>query len=161
MNSERLAKIAESVGFTLWQLQELERCTADYYVLVFQATQGVGVEAGVALSDEASSKTFGKTVSRLIKEEHFPKEIEVRFQSILAERNWLVHNSRATSRTAVYNDIACQNLLRRIGAISVEALALLKEIGQRAESFVMSHGVSRQEIDKGAEEILHSWRNPD
>ena len=51
--AERLAAITQKVGFTLWQLQELEGATAVYFVLVAQARRGTvaaSVEIGLRRS---------------------------------------------------------------------------------------------------------------
>lgn len=145
--ADRLEKIAERIGFALWQLQELEGAAAQYYVLIEKALPGMGIEAGQELIDEALSKTFGKTVNRLLKSGQVPSEAMNRFQALLQERNWLVHNSRATSRSAVHEDVVCVQLIERINAIAGESLALIKQISKLAEYFILSKGFSQQDIN--------------
>lgn len=154
--ADRLNLIAERIGFSLWQLQELEGASAQYYVLLERASLGMGVEAGQELLDEALSKTFGKTVTRLQKSGKVPAELMARFQRLLDERNWLVHNSRAGSRTAVHDGVACTNLIRRVDAIADEALALLKEVSKGAEAFLLAQGFSQQSVEQAAQRA----RNP-
>jgi hypothetical protein len=78
-----------------------------YYVLVVHAKPGMGFEAGQALVDKAQSKTFGSTITQLAKAKQLPQEVEARFQTVLKERNWLVHGSRSSSRNAIHDDQAC------------------------------------------------------
>ena len=97
IRAERLNQIAQKVGFTIWQIQELEGAAVQFYVLVALAQAGMGEEAGNALLEQVQSKTFGSTVNRLIKGNHLPECLKERFTKFLSERNWLVHNSRADS----------------------------------------------------------------
>src|SRR5271157_4741445 len=116
--ADRLAEITQKVGFALWQLQELEGATALYFVLVAQARKGMGLTDGNALVKTAQSKTFGKTISELGKAGLLKPEIQQRFASLLKERNWLVHNSRASSRSAVHSDVAMWKLCVRLDSIA-------------------------------------------
>jgi uncharacterized protein YutE (UPF0331/DUF86 family) len=158
---DRLAEITQKVGFALWQLQELEGATAQYFVLVAQARRGMGVTDGNALVKTAQSKTFGKTVSELGKAGLLKPEIQQRFGSLLKERNWLVHNSRASNRSAVHSDLAMWKLLVRLNSIAEESDALLKELGALAEMHVKQHGVSEQEIAERTNRLLQEWQTSD
>jgi hypothetical protein len=160
-DADRLHAITQKVGFALWQLQELEGVAAHYYVLVAHAVRGMGLEAGNALVEEAQSKTFGRTVSKLVKAGLLPASSEPRFLALLAERNWLAHNSRATSRGAVHDDEECTRLIARLETVAEEALSLLTLLGEATEKHVRKHGVTIEEIDKLAAEILNSWHGGD
>jgi hypothetical protein len=157
--AERLHAVTQQVGFGLWQLQELEGAAAQYYVLVALAIRGMGVEAGNALVENAQSKTFGSTITKLVKAKHLPGDVEPRFQALLKERNWLVHSSRSTSRDAIHNDAACSRLSQRLEAIAEEARLLLKIIGKAAEEHVKRHGISSKEIDEITAQTLKTWHS--
>ncbi len=148
--ANRLNAIAERIGFAIWQLQELERSSAQYYVLIVKASPGMGIEKGKVLLDDALSKTFGKTVSRLQKSGRVPDELMIRLQKLLDERNWLVHNSRATSRSAVHDQTVCHQLIQRINGIADEALALLGEVVKQVEAFILTQGFSAKDIEVAA-----------
>jgi uncharacterized protein YutE (UPF0331/DUF86 family) len=101
LRSDRLSEILQSVGFALWQLQELEDISAKYFVLLTQATQGMGIEAYKPLEDKANKKTFGSSIYEITKKGLISEELQERFSKLLAERNWLVHQSRRDSRNAI------------------------------------------------------------
>jgi uncharacterized protein YutE (UPF0331/DUF86 family) len=142
IQAERLNLIAQHVGFAVWQIQELESSAAQFYVLVALAQAGMGEEAGYALVEQAQSKTFGSTVNKLVKGNHLPEELKERFTKFLAERNWLVHNSKANSRNAVYHQSHFEELIKKLEAIADEALALLGTLPALSEDYLLSNDVS-------------------
>lgn len=155
--ADRLRAITQKVGFALWQLQELEGASASYFVLVVRASPGMGTEVGKALLDKAQGKTFGGTITQLAIAGCVPKEMEARFRSLLAERNWLVHSSRSSSRCAIHNDQDCLSLLGRLEEIADEAHALITEVGRESEAFVKRYGIMEEQIEAQAAEILRKW----
>lgn len=161
LDADRLAAISQRIGFALWQLQELEDISAHYLVLVLRANRGMGVVPGQALLDAALSKTFGSTVHRLSQAGQLSPELEVQVKNLLAERNWLVHDSLASSRRAVRLDGACKDLISRIDEISVQALALMKEFGALVEIFVKKHGITSEIIEALTAQTLKEWNSGD
>lgn len=91
MKADRLHAITQRVGYALWQLQQLEGSTAQYFVLVVEARPGMGLAAGEVLTEKALSRTFGATITQLTKAKQLPQAVETQFKALLAERNWLVH----------------------------------------------------------------------
>lgn len=159
--ADRLGTVAEHVGFVLWQLQELEGCAAQCFALLAQASQGMGRAAGDALVEKAQSKTFGATIKQLEKVALLTPDVAARFATLLEERNWLVHRSRADSRGAIHGDAAAQKLMLRLETIAEEALALLKVLGGMAESFARQNGVSKSYIDQESQRLLSQWHRAD
>lgn len=159
--SDRLATITQNVGFALWQLQELEGVAAQYFVLLVHAKKGMSLDVGNSLVENAQTKTFGATLHQLAKAGHISPEMKGRFEKILAERNWLVHHSRAESRNAINNANVMSTLVARLEAMSDEALALLKHIGDETNSFVQKHGVSASHIVQVSKQLLEQWHADD
>ena len=159
--ADRLAAVSQSVGFALWQLQELEGVTAQYFVLLTQAKKGMGLSEGSVLVEKALAKTFGATLHQVTKAGLVPPEIEERFKKILAERNWLVHRSRADSRNAIHHEPVLNALILRLEGMADEALALLKYIAEETVSFGQKHGVSAQYVDRVSKQMLEQWHAAD
>lgn len=155
--AERLSEITQRIGFTLWQLQELEGVAATYFVLLAEVKPRMGREAGGILVAKAQGKTLGATIRQLQAAHLLSPELEQRFQKLLLERNWLVHSSRRDSRTAVQNDSSFGALLFRLDRIAEDALGLLSDVGGLLEKHVMSLGMSRQQIDMAAAALLRKW----
>lgn len=159
--ADRLATVTQSVGFTLWQLQELEGVTAGYFVLLTQAKKGMGLAEGNALVEKAQGKTFGATLHQIAKAGLISPEIEARFTKLLSERNWLVHRSRTDSRNVIDNDKAMVVLVARLDAMADEALVLLKYIDAETTAFVQKHGVSMQYVEQVSKQLLEQWHAAD
>jgi hypothetical protein len=159
--ADRLAAITQRIGFTLWQLQELEGVAAQYFVLLTQAKKGMGVEAGNALVEKAKAKTFGATVRQIAKSGLLTQELERRIIHLLAERNWLVHQSRASSRGAVHNDGAMSKLIYRLDAMADEAISLLSALGVLIDRFAKQQGVSESKVKEEVAKTLAQWRDED
>lgn len=159
--ADRLSAITQRVGFSLWQIQELEGVSAQYFVLLTQARKGMNLAEGNALVERAQAKTLGATIGQITKAGLLSAEVETRFTALLAERNWLVHRSRADSRNAVHDDKAMITLVTRLDALADEATALLKAVGVLVEQFVQQHGVSAQYIDKMSAHLLKQWHTAD
>ncbi|MEY4527945.1 MAG: hypothetical protein RL768_1664 [Nitrospirota bacterium] len=159
--AERLSVITQRVGFALWQIQELEGVSAQYFVLVVQAPKGMGLDAGNVLEEKAKKKTFGETVHQLTKSGLLNSKLEPRFTSLLSERNWLVHRSRTDSRSAIHSDPDMQRLLVRLDGMAEESLSLLREIGALSEAHVKKYGVSEEYINEKANELLEQWHASD
>jgi len=159
--ANRLAAVTQSIGFALWQLQELEGVVAGYFVLLAQAKQGMGLTEGNALIETAQSKTFGNTLHQISKAGLVSPEIGDRLSKLLADRNWLVHRSRADSRNSIHNENAKRVLLERLEAIADESLALLKVIQDETTVFVQSHGISMDNVSKVSKQLLDQWHSSD
>jgi len=157
--AERLAAITQKVGFALWQIQELEGVSAQYFVLVVQAKKGMGLDAGNALEEKAKGKTFGATIKQITKAGLLTSNLESRFINLLSERNWLVHKSKADSRNAIHSDQEMQKLLVRLDEMADESLSLLREIGRLVEAHVKKHGVPEEYIKEHAKKLLEQWHS--
>ncbi len=156
-SADRLNVITQRVGFALWQLQVLENCTAQYFVLLAQAQKGMGLAAGNALIEKAQRKTFGNTINQMTKASLLSSELEARFTKLLDERNWLVHKSRASYPSAVHRDSSMETLLFRLDAIADETLTLIKEVAILTDCFAKAHGISEKWVTEEANRLLEQW----
>ncbi len=91
----------------------------------------------------------------------FESALQARFDALLNERNWLVHRSRATSRSAIHSDSAAQELIARIDTVAELSRILLGEVGGLVSAFIRQHGIDQQHIDEETVAILRRWHDPD
>lgn len=159
--NRRLEKISERMGFALLQVQNLEENAATYFVMVTQAKPGMGYTAGMALAEKAQSKMFGITVKRLRKAGVLNDDLENRFTSILAERNWLVHDSRKTIDRALFNLEEFDKVIKKIESISDESLALLKDLYPFVEAHLLNNGFTKDQINRTVQKVLEEWIEAD
>ena len=119
----------------------------------------MGEEGGKIIVTEAQKKTFGGSIWRLSRSEHLPKDVLVRFQALLKDRNWLVHSSKADSKKALNDEAAYVGLHRKLESIVEESAQLLREILALSEKFVLGHGVSMADLETRTAEILKEWQS--
>jgi uncharacterized protein YutE (UPF0331/DUF86 family) len=121
----------------------------------------MGLIAGNELIDKAQAKTFGGNLQQIAKAGLLNKNIAARLTNILDERNWLVHKSRASNRSAIYSDSVMQPLIVRLDSIANESNSLLREVASLVEDFVKQHGVSQEYLAKQSKQILQEWHSSD
>lgn len=158
--ADRLFAVTQRIGFTLWQIQELESCAVHYFVLVAQAQKGMGTEAGYELLNKALGKTFGATIHAMCKAGLLSAKLEEDFRSLLLERNWLVHKSRSTNRNVIHSDPAAAAFIEKLDAMTERSSILLKQVLKLTEEHVATLGVTPQEIDAAAARIQEQWHGP-
>jgi hypothetical protein len=159
--ANRLSAIAERIGFSVWQLQELESVAAQYLALRTELKPGMSASDADAAIAKALRNPFGQTLNKIAAAGLFEPALQSRLKVLLDERNWLVHRSRADNRSAVHSGAAAQALIARINTIAGESLILLREVGQLFETYVIDHGVSQGFIDKEAAVTLSQWHSSD
>src|SRR6266511_1149015 len=159
VKERRLELITQRVGFALWQVQEFEGVAATYFGLVTQARKGMGLTEGTTFLEAAQARTLGATFHHIKRAGLLSADLEARFGKLIVERNWLVHDSRRDSRSAVHNDTSMERLVARLDAIAEVSLALLIELGGVAEQFARQNSVSAEYIRKKAAEFLAEWHD--
>jgi hypothetical protein len=87
--------------------------------------------------------------------------LEVRFQALLTERNWLVHRSRNEGNVAIANEEVAATLIARINEIADESRLLISEIAVLSAEFLLSSGVDPDAVRKATEEVIHRWEAND
>ncbi|QOC22231.1 hypothetical protein IC757_14605 [Wenzhouxiangella sp. AB-CW3] len=159
--AERLEVICQRAGFALWQLQSLEASSAQAFVLMAKAKRGMGEKMGSKLLGSALKNTFGKTVHSMRRKGVISGELEQRFESILKERNWLVHRSRVDSEQAIVDTQAFEALHARIDQIAEESHSLMKALADMAVDFTLRSGVPKERIQIEERELLKRWHSRD
>ena len=142
-----MKSIVESVSLC-GDFKNSRRCLLPFRFGCTSSTRD-GLAAGNILVENAQNKTFGVTIARFAKAGLVTPELQRRPDHLLGERNWLVHNSRASSRNAVQHDAASMKLLAGLDLIAEESLGFLKEISGRTGHFVKKHGVTEGQIPEG------------
>jgi len=157
---DRLYAVTQRIGFTLWQIQELESCAAQYFVLVAKAHKGMGSKAGYELLDKALGKTFGATIHAMCQAGLLSSELEAEFRSLLMDRNWLVHKSRSTNRNVIHSDTAAVAFIERLDAMIDHSNSLMEKVLKLTEEHITGLGITQQQIDTEAVRILDEWHGP-
>ncbi len=155
--SQRLPHLMCSVGFAIWQLQELENTAAAYVVVRLRETRGVGAERGSEVAAQVERRTLGSLISELRKAGVVPEELAVGLTELLHERNWLVHSARRETRGALSDEARFGDLIVRLEMTADRALTLTIQLARVIDEFVRQTGVSPALLDAEAERLARSW----
>jgi hypothetical protein len=154
---ERLAVLMQSVGFALWQMQEVETTLATYLVLRVYAYPGIGVAGGDALLKQAEGRTLGSLLTELAKLGIITDPLLSDLREMLKQRNWLVHRARRETRGILADVEQFEKILRQLESLADRALQLLKSLAIEVESYVLTSGVERASIDVEADRLARNW----
>lgn len=155
--SERVAELMRSVGFSLWQLQELETTVATYFVVRVHAHRGIGTTRGNSLLKEAEGRTLGALLKELAKSGVIDERISIDLHEILEQRNWLVHRSRRENRGVIASAELLGELLKRLESLADRSLVLQKSLTAELERYVLDSGVDRAVIEAEADRLARHW----
>lgn len=160
--ASRLEVLALRVGFTVLQIQALESASAQYLILRTKAKRGMGAKTAQAILDKASKETFGTTIGAMKSAGLLSEELEKRFQTLLKERNWLVHRSRSENSTALSSDDLTSTLLARISLAEEEARKLLHKLTKLSHQFLLESGVPVEAVNAAsAADVVRQWESND
>ena len=122
---------------------------------------GMGLANGDALIQSAKKGTFGGTISCMRRVSLLEREVQLKFEHIRDERNWLVHRSLRDRQHAMQEYGQLLRLMGRLDKIRLDVRYLMKYLEDETESYVISSGVHPSEISSEVEGVLESWSDPD
>jgi hypothetical protein len=155
--SERLASLMQSVGFSLWQLQELETTVATYLVVRVHAHRGIGKVQGDSLLKQAEGRTLGALLKDLAKSGVIDDQLSIDLKEMLEQRNWLVHRACRENRGILSNAKHLTEMLDRLESLADRSLAIHKTLAADLERYVLHAGVDRAVIDREADRLTREW----
>lgn len=154
---EIINEICYQIGFATWQLQDLERNLAYYYVLVLNSNEGMGFENAKVPLEKSLKKPLGQSLDSLNNANLIPTEFKKRFQSLLDERNWLVHRSRADNRNIFDSRLVYESFLNRMQLIKNETLSLSNIVEKFVSTYLEQQNFIIDNVDELTQEILDGW----
>ena len=151
------ANVMSEVGFAIWQIQILEQGLAYHLVLVHKASAKTARADVEAMFVKTEKQTLGRLLKTLRDDSLLASKILSRLESLVEERNWLVHRSRHENRTDLYSRAKRLALIRRIHAIADEALAISETLQQTTEDHLVAQGMPKSEMETRAAKIYRDW----
>jgi hypothetical protein len=150
-------EMSAGIGYALWQCQALENTLVHYIVLKYRVSRGTPSAAAESEFKSVQRLTLGSLLADIRKQPDAPGPLVDRLAALLAERNWLVHRCFTESRGVANSAKRLNALLSRCGAMADEALSLTKEFAALLEAAVLASGVSQEELDSKAAELMAKW----
>ncbi|MCF6261695.1 MAG: hypothetical protein L3J98_16285 [Gammaproteobacteria bacterium] len=87
-----------------------------------------------------------------------PESLESRFDNIINERNWLIHDSQNSNSEDLYNEEQTISMINRINFITDESIELTREVLNILEEFMLSEGVDLSAAYKQADDYINSLK---
>jgi hypothetical protein len=160
INAEELQALYSAIGQGIWHLQNVEDALHTYITVKrdVRVRASVRLEKAEELLLKNRSRTLGKSLRIAREAQVLSPSLQERIDTFKEERDWLVHRSVYQNRQDLYVENKRHLLIARIQAFSTEATVLQKLIAKELEEFVISQGVSREEVMRIAEENLMKLR---
>lgn len=141
INEDELAVFYHEIGAAVWLIQYLEDVLVTFMsVKKFKRQPTTAAEALSRLEKERKG-TLGSICKKAKAEGIITPSLEGRFDALLDERNWLIHNSRKESSTTLYNDELREKMFQRIRSIQEESDQLKKLLFEDYCAFLQAQGV--------------------
>jgi|SRR5690554_5282443 len=142
--SDELNIFYNSVGEAVWQIQYLEHAIVSFVVIKRHKRKPSSVKEAYERLETERKGTLGSLYGRAKDEGIIPDNLKPRFDKLISERNWLIHDSRTMNSEDLYNDEKTCSIINRIESITNESKSLTREILQLLETFMSS-----EEFDLG------------
>lgn len=149
------------IGKAVWHLQHLENIVASFTAFkVLQAKREKGKwlrQTDVArVLGKQKGQTLGPLIGNAKAHKTIPPHLAKRFDVLLDDRNWLIHNCVTDEFLSLRNETERQRLFQRIGKVSEDAIALQSEVHGLFEDWFTELGYDLGESYALAEELLNN-----
>jgi hypothetical protein len=146
---EELDTFYHAIGSAVWHIQYLEDVLVGFITL--KEHKFTNEEEAYERLEQQRKGTLGWLCKKAKEVGIIPVDLVDRLDRLLAERNWLTHNSRQACSTHLYNDHLRDALIDRIIAIMKESIDLRNLLFNDFQRFVAHHGVDLEAADRVAE----------
>ena len=160
INEIELQDLYSSIGKGIWHLQKLEDALHTCITVKrdIKVRGSISPDDAEAILSKRRSATLGTSLKIAREASVFGTELQARLDQFKEERDLLVHRSVHQNGHDLYLNDKRHELILRIQSFSEEALLLQKLVAKELEDFVVSQGVSREQIMKLAVESLRKLR---
>ena len=158
INAEELNDFYSAIGKAVWQLQYLEHGLVTFVVMKRHKRKPTSIEQANERLENERKGTLGTLYGRAKDEKIIPEELRQRFDILIDERNWLIHQSRTNNSDDLYNDDLRTKVISRIKNIQKEAINLSRKIFEELEMFMVSEDVDLDRAYRLAEKKLNKLK---
>ncbi len=163
MNIEKANDVQELfrlVGKGVWMLQHLENAIAYFTTMIIlqkrrDKSKNVSEEFADKTLEKQKKLTLGPMISTAKREKSIPPLLHNRFDKLLKERNWLIHNCITTDYLSLRSENNKYRLFERLEEFADESMLLAKEIHNLNDVWFSGNGYDLDFAFKNAEKILH------
>ena len=149
LSSSELDEFFRLIGRGLWYLQNVEDVLSSYLTLKakFKTPAVVSNNEIKKTLKKYRSKTLGDAIEYAKGKNLFSEDLLIQLETFNKERNWLIHRSIRKNRDDLYNLKKREVTFKRIEGFGQQAINLHRLIAHELEDFVISCGVSKEDIE--------------
>ncbi|MDX8400611.1 MAG: hypothetical protein R8K20_10250 [Gallionellaceae bacterium] len=138
----------------MWQVQYLEHALVSFVVMKRHKRNPSTEEEAYARLAKERKGTLGSIYGRAKEEGIIPDSLKPRFNKLIDERNWLIHDSRTANSEDLYDDGKTLSIISRIHNVTDESVELTKLVMKLLDSFILSENIDLNEVYKRADEYI-------
>jgi hypothetical protein len=146
-----------ALGRALWSLGAFEYYVVYYIVIVLQGSFD-SMEAAERELDRAFSFTLGNLLREFRKYRDLSPEFDRRLDAFKAERDWLCHRIYRENHRDLLIRTRFDALVQRLRAFKAEATALSEVLDHSFDNWLVSRGVTKEEMDERIRHTLDEWK---
>ncbi len=156
MNADLLGNMFASIGAGVWYTQWVEGLLQTYVAFkrdiqdrnTVTEAEAEGIIMKVRKSSLGTVLKFSEAATVL------SNDLQNKVNSFNSERIWLIHYAAVEKGFKLYVDDQHRAFIDRVAQFTEEAKSLYQAISKEFEDFVVSKGVSREWVDRKAQEIF-------
>lgn len=162
-SNEDISHLYLSIGEAIWHLQHLEMLMTTFNTLkILQSKRknkiSITDEQAYDVREKQRKLTLGTLISSAKENHILSKELEIRFERFLIERNWLIHKCVISDYLSLRNNETKEALFSRIMFFIEEALSLKEELYKKMEQWFIENNYSIEQAYNLSNEILRNYK---
>ena len=136
------------MGRAVWHFQYFEDVLVHYITMKLRIEKPISVQEAYELLEKEKKGTMGRLLTAANKGGIIPQKHNQRFNDLLKERNWLVHNSWKKNGDDLYDNFKREQLFSRLNNIYEESKNLKRILFESLQDWLINQGVDMNHVNK-------------
>jgi len=144
-------------GYAIQRVQELEALLVAYLTLALERAPGVAGSEAAALLEGQGASSLNRVAAAVSASESGSADFESRFESVIRERAWLIHEGGFALSLEGEDTRAMADLVNRLVKTAEEATALGASLRATIGEQLAVAGLSADEVRQRTDEVIQHW----
>ena len=149
------------IGKNIWKIQHLENLVATFTTMVIiqkrrEQSKYISEEESHKILKKQKGLTLGRMIKNAQKQGTIPSHLAKKFDFVLKERNWIVHNCVASDMLSLQSTAPKKLLFDRLDDCSKNVTSLMNSMFELHNSWFTQKGYNLQRAFDNAEEMFQA-----